>query len=47
MIENEVLTNNLALFIENLSNKLIDDINSKDSEILKLADSAILNLLPD
>ncbi len=42
LIENEVLTNNIALFIENLSIKLIDDINSKDSEILKLTDSAIL-----
>ncbi|MCB0729210.1 MAG: DUF445 domain-containing protein [Ignavibacteriae bacterium] len=42
MIDNEVLTNNLALFIENLSNKLTEDINSKDSEILKLTDSAIL-----
>jgi len=42
MIENEVLTNNLALFIENLSNKLTEDINSKDSEILKLTDKAIL-----
>jgi uncharacterized membrane-anchored protein YjiN (DUF445 family) len=42
LIENEVLTNNISLFIENLSNKLTEDINSKDSEILKLTDSAIL-----
>jgi len=42
LIENKVLTNNLSLFIENLSNKLTEDINSKDSEILKLIDSAIL-----
>lgn len=43
LIDNELLSDNLALFIDNLSNKLTEDINSKDSEILKLIDNAILN----
>lgn len=41
IIENKELTKFIASFIENLSNKLNDDINSDNSEILNLIDKAI------
>lgn len=41
IIENKELTKFIASFIENLSNKLNDDINSDNSEILYLIDKSI------